>query len=137
MPFLSKDFLQLHSFDYSADTYRRSLFVACLFACGIITYFAYVYGTDGTWAEVQCGKMSELVCGLVQGLVTWAAIMVQLTVLGLFFIGLDEIRGISCEYRRHLFDDDHALRCCKSANESAIADRKFYSGTHKCVLCID
>jgi hypothetical protein len=83
--------------DYSADTYRRPLYVACLFACGIINYFAYVFGTDdGSWAEVNCGKMSELVCGLVQGLVSWAAIMVQLTTLGIFFIAFGSLgNGLS------------------------------------------
>jgi hypothetical protein len=83
--------------DFSADTYRRPVYVACLFACGIINYFAYVYGTDdGNWAEVPCGNMSELVCGIIQGLASWAAIMVQLTTLGIFFIAFGSLgNGLS------------------------------------------
>jgi hypothetical protein len=78
--------------DFCAETYRRPLYVVCLFACAIINYFAYVYATnDGSWADIECGAMSDVVCGIIQGLLTWLAIMIQLTVLGIIFIGFGSL----------------------------------------------
>lgn len=78
----------LPSVDYSAETYRRPLFVASLWVCAIACYFAYVWQTgEGDWLDVDCNSYrSEMSCKIVQGILSWLGIFLQISSLGVLLI---------------------------------------------------
>jgi hypothetical protein len=89
--------------DFAADSYRRPWFIAILYACFVITYFAYVFGiadNQSYWASIECGPMNQYVCKALQGLIKWTATILQLMVLGLFFIFLGSLGNGVCFQRK-------------------------------------
>lgn len=74
--------------DYMADNYRRPRYVMLLWAAGVFSYVAYVFGIadDNSWAKISCGDSTG--CSVAQGLVSWLAVLLHLSTLGLAFIFL-------------------------------------------------
>ena len=75
--------------DYMADTYRRPCFVMLIWGCGVISYVAYVFeeGLD-SWSKFDCGNLSDTGCEVLQKVVDWLVVMIQLSTLGVIFVTL-------------------------------------------------
>eukprot|EP00977_Amphora_coffeiformis_P027149 scaffold34584_cov134-Amphora_coffeaeformis.AAC.1 len=55
--------------DYMADTYRRPRYVMALWAAGVFSYVAYVWGVsdDNDWAQVSCGDSTGTQLAILGG----------------------------------------------------------------------
>jgi hypothetical protein len=75
------------SIDYTADTYRSKMFVIILWMTAVVTYFAYVSPSQGTFGRLDCSvAKSEFACKIGSSVIGWLVILAQLSVLGFIFI---------------------------------------------------
>ncbi|KAL7465413.1 hypothetical protein ACHAXS_005737 [Conticribra weissflogii] len=76
------------SIDYTADTFRSKGFVVLLWVTWILSYFAYLFDRDGQrLGDLNCNESEpNFGCFILQGLVNWSIIMLQLTLIGTPFI---------------------------------------------------
>jgi len=76
------------SIDYTADTFRSKGFVVLLWVTWILSYFAYLFDRDGQrLGDLNCDESEpNFGCFILQGLINWSIIMLQLTLIGTPFI---------------------------------------------------
>jgi hypothetical protein len=67
------------SIDYTADTYRSKMFVIILWMTAVVTYFAYVSPSQGTFGRLDCEvAKSEFACKIGSSVIGWLVILAQL-----------------------------------------------------------
>eukprot|EP00804_Cyclotella_cryptica_P013395 CCRYP_005153-RC/>CCRYP_005153-RC protein AED:0.37 eAED:0.37 QI:231/1/1/1/1/0.91/12/2182/791 len=79
------------SIDYTADTFRSKSFVILLWVTWILSYFAYLFnGQDNVLAfgVLHCEENmnNSFGCWVLQGIINWLLIMLELSVLGTTFV---------------------------------------------------
>ncbi|KAL7506893.1 hypothetical protein ACHAXN_004107 [Cyclotella atomus] len=77
------------SIDYTADTFRSKSFVILLWVTWIISYFAYMSNPEGIYSYGMIGcdeNGGGFWCWMLQGIIKWLILMVQLSVFGTTFV---------------------------------------------------
>jgi hypothetical protein len=72
--------------DFVADTYRSQTYTVMIWLALVMVYLSFFWNFDYKWGQVSCDRLGEFGCKIVNGILRWLVIFLELSILGTAFI---------------------------------------------------